>query len=249
LPTSKGPPSSLVQLRIAVWTGDTRDTRPCARSQTDLSLDAKVDPTGSKTPIGIFNFRVQIAANQKATTATTRGQAGPSALRLESPWVGRPLNGPCQPLPIALPTKTEAIADAFLCRPIARQFDKIRRVRFKLNVKIRVGAELSRRFSTSQIWLPWALQRPHRASDLVVKMPRLWWCKKGASERPRPIDQCFSVYLEFFAYFTIFQSWRKFDDVSQRWLHTEIVIGDPTRANWKIHERARATRYSLPSHT
>jgi hypothetical protein len=28
LPTSKGPPSSLVQLRIAVWTGDTRDTRP-----------------------------------------------------------------------------------------------------------------------------------------------------------------------------------------------------------------------------
>jgi hypothetical protein len=30
LPTSKGPPSSLVQLRIAVWTGDTRDTRPKA---------------------------------------------------------------------------------------------------------------------------------------------------------------------------------------------------------------------------
>src|SRR5258706_9962621 len=28
LPTSKGPPSSLVQLRIAVWTCDTRDTRP-----------------------------------------------------------------------------------------------------------------------------------------------------------------------------------------------------------------------------
>ena len=28
MPTSKGPPSSPVQLRIAVWTGDTRDTRP-----------------------------------------------------------------------------------------------------------------------------------------------------------------------------------------------------------------------------
>jgi len=28
LPTSKGLPSSLVQLRIAVWTGDARDTRP-----------------------------------------------------------------------------------------------------------------------------------------------------------------------------------------------------------------------------
>src|SRR5450759_3983266 len=28
LPTSKGPPSSLVQLHTAVWTGDTRDTRP-----------------------------------------------------------------------------------------------------------------------------------------------------------------------------------------------------------------------------
>jgi hypothetical protein len=28
LPTSKGLPSSLVQLRSAVWTGDTRDTRP-----------------------------------------------------------------------------------------------------------------------------------------------------------------------------------------------------------------------------
>src|SRR5262249_41147422 len=27
-PTSKGPPSSLVQLRIAVWTGNARDTRP-----------------------------------------------------------------------------------------------------------------------------------------------------------------------------------------------------------------------------
>jgi hypothetical protein len=30
LPTSKDLPSSLVQLRIAVWTGDTRDTRPKA---------------------------------------------------------------------------------------------------------------------------------------------------------------------------------------------------------------------------
>ena len=28
LPNSKGSPSSLVQLRNAVWTGDTRDTRP-----------------------------------------------------------------------------------------------------------------------------------------------------------------------------------------------------------------------------
>src|SRR5437764_3477458 len=28
LPASKDLPSSLVQLRIAVWTGDTRDTRP-----------------------------------------------------------------------------------------------------------------------------------------------------------------------------------------------------------------------------
>jgi len=28
LSTSKGPPSSLVELRIAVWTGVTRDTRP-----------------------------------------------------------------------------------------------------------------------------------------------------------------------------------------------------------------------------
>jgi hypothetical protein len=28
LPTSKDLPSSLVQLRSAVWTGDTRDTRP-----------------------------------------------------------------------------------------------------------------------------------------------------------------------------------------------------------------------------
>jgi hypothetical protein len=30
LPTSKGPPSSLVQLRTAVWTDSTRDTRPRA---------------------------------------------------------------------------------------------------------------------------------------------------------------------------------------------------------------------------
>jgi len=30
LPNSKGPPSSLVQLRFAVWTGVTRDTRPIA---------------------------------------------------------------------------------------------------------------------------------------------------------------------------------------------------------------------------
>jgi hypothetical protein len=30
LPTSKDLPSSLVQLRIAVWTGVTRDTRPSA---------------------------------------------------------------------------------------------------------------------------------------------------------------------------------------------------------------------------
>src|SRR6516164_7783177 len=30
LPTSKGPPPSLVQLRMAVWTGDARDTRPIA---------------------------------------------------------------------------------------------------------------------------------------------------------------------------------------------------------------------------
>jgi hypothetical protein len=28
LPTSKGPPSSLVQLRTTVWIGDARDTRP-----------------------------------------------------------------------------------------------------------------------------------------------------------------------------------------------------------------------------
>jgi len=28
LPTSKGLPSSLIQLRAAVWTGDARDTRP-----------------------------------------------------------------------------------------------------------------------------------------------------------------------------------------------------------------------------
>ena len=32
LPTSKGPPSSLVQLRTAVWTGVTRDTMPQAES-------------------------------------------------------------------------------------------------------------------------------------------------------------------------------------------------------------------------
>ena len=30
MPNSKGPPSSLVQLRSAVWTGDTRDTTPAA---------------------------------------------------------------------------------------------------------------------------------------------------------------------------------------------------------------------------
>ncbi len=30
MPNPKGPPSSLVQLRSAVWTGDTRDTRPTA---------------------------------------------------------------------------------------------------------------------------------------------------------------------------------------------------------------------------
>jgi len=30
LPISKGPPSSLVQLHTAVWTGDTRDTKPKA---------------------------------------------------------------------------------------------------------------------------------------------------------------------------------------------------------------------------
>jgi hypothetical protein len=30
LPTSKGPPSSPVQLRIAAWTGNSRDTRPTA---------------------------------------------------------------------------------------------------------------------------------------------------------------------------------------------------------------------------
>jgi hypothetical protein len=41
LPTSKGPPSSLVQLRTAVWTGDARDTKPdsdISRHPNNMSL-------------------------------------------------------------------------------------------------------------------------------------------------------------------------------------------------------------------
>jgi hypothetical protein len=51
LPNSKGPPSSLVQLRSAVWTGDTRDTTPaadiaCARRclRTSRTLYLRVGP-------------------------------------------------------------------------------------------------------------------------------------------------------------------------------------------------------------
>jgi hypothetical protein len=40
-PTPKGPPSSLVQLRITVWTGDARDTRPMA----DVDKPVAVTPT------------------------------------------------------------------------------------------------------------------------------------------------------------------------------------------------------------
>jgi hypothetical protein len=46
LPTSKGPPPSLVQLRIAVWTDDARDTRPLAevRSAVGCSRFGAVMP-------------------------------------------------------------------------------------------------------------------------------------------------------------------------------------------------------------
>jgi hypothetical protein len=42
LPTSKGPPSSLIQLRTAVWTGDTRDTMP--NPEVALLIRAKKTP-------------------------------------------------------------------------------------------------------------------------------------------------------------------------------------------------------------
>jgi hypothetical protein len=38
LPTSKDLPSSLVQLRIAVWTGVTRDTRPTPDSRPEKMM-------------------------------------------------------------------------------------------------------------------------------------------------------------------------------------------------------------------
>jgi hypothetical protein len=41
LPTSKDVPSSLVQLRNAVWTGDTRDTRPVAEVGWPKCCDAQ----------------------------------------------------------------------------------------------------------------------------------------------------------------------------------------------------------------
>jgi NCS1 family nucleobase:cation symporter-1 len=40
LAASKGPPSSLVQLRNAVWTGDTRDTRPISDIAAPFCCDA-----------------------------------------------------------------------------------------------------------------------------------------------------------------------------------------------------------------
>src|SRR5450759_3028459 len=39
-PASKGPPSSLVQLRTAVWTDDARDTRP----NSDIGPDQRLRP-------------------------------------------------------------------------------------------------------------------------------------------------------------------------------------------------------------
>src|SRR5450759_5093047 len=43
LPASKGPPSSLVQLRTAVWTDDARDTRPnCDICTAPGSLDTSL---------------------------------------------------------------------------------------------------------------------------------------------------------------------------------------------------------------
>jgi hypothetical protein len=46
LPASKGPPSSLVQLRTAVWTDDARDTRPISDIGCALrnSFDAGFSP-------------------------------------------------------------------------------------------------------------------------------------------------------------------------------------------------------------
>jgi hypothetical protein len=43
LPTSKDLPSSLVQLRTAVWTGVTRDTRPICDIGGQFCCDAKHD--------------------------------------------------------------------------------------------------------------------------------------------------------------------------------------------------------------
>jgi hypothetical protein len=53
LPTSKDLPSSLVQLRIAVWTGVTRDTRPNCDMCRSRLLRRKID---LGTPFAGRNF-------------------------------------------------------------------------------------------------------------------------------------------------------------------------------------------------
>jgi len=48
LPTSKDLPSSLVQLRIAVWTGVTRDTGPIAAISRPIALRCEICRVGSR---------------------------------------------------------------------------------------------------------------------------------------------------------------------------------------------------------
>jgi len=63
LPTSKDLPSSLVQLRSTVWTGDTRDTRP----QPDLNaLRAPIPLIGTKTPLFTAKCQRSVRASNYA---------------------------------------------------------------------------------------------------------------------------------------------------------------------------------------
>ncbi len=51
MPNPKGPPSSLVQLRSAVWTGDTRDTRPYATIEVGQDMiDLIVNREAANSP-------------------------------------------------------------------------------------------------------------------------------------------------------------------------------------------------------
>src|SRR5262249_37582179 len=60
LPASRGPPSSLVQLRMAVWTGDARDTRPTAVIRKHpMELPVGFARFGHRPPLSVLLHEIQ----------------------------------------------------------------------------------------------------------------------------------------------------------------------------------------------